>query len=180
MLSRSPLWLVAPVSSLSPPSLCFYGSAHPSQSHSPPQLEVAALGCRPHSRIPWLEALMLLLLLLLQLFQALWCHLKEGPALMPRVWVTTREGEREREREIQWGGASKHQGYAVCSHLVTWDIKTFLVEKPAHTYWCNWADAAFVDQSGLLLNKTVSKRSVVTFFCLLLLLYFKMNCFFEF
>lgn len=94
-----PLWLVAPITSLSPPSLCFYGSAHPSQSHSPPQLEVAALGCRPHSRIPWLEALMLLLLLQQQLFQALWCHLKEGPALMPRAWVTTREGERERERD---------------------------------------------------------------------------------
>lgn len=61
---------------------------------TPSQLEVAALGCRPRSRLPWLEALMLLL------FQALWCHLKEGPALIPgAVSQSQGEGGREGRRE---------------------------------------------------------------------------------
>lgn len=163
MFSRSPLWLVAPVTSLSPPSLCFYGPPLPVSLAS--SAGSSCLGCRPHSRIPWLEALMLLLL---QLFQALWCHLKEGPALMPRAWVTTREGERERER------FSEEEHLNIRGMLFV-PILSHETLKPS--WWKN--QRTHIGVTGLMqLNKTVSKRSVVAFFCLLLLLYFKMNQFF--
>lgn len=90
--ANDPFWLVAAVTSLPCLSLCcclFWGFFLVSCFISaltftlslpltqPPQLEVFPLGWRPRSRISWLEALLLLL------FPALWCHRKEGPAIIP-------------------------------------------------------------------------------------------------
>lgn len=121
-LTSDPLWLVATATSLSPLSLVVsFFSLNPicpsvPLTHALPQLEVAALSCRPRSRLSWLEALMLLL------FPALWCHLKEGPAHIPRAVSQSQGGWAGSEDERAFSDEEAHsiQTTIFVSHVVTW------------------------------------------------------------
>lgn len=108
---------------------------------TPSQLEVAALGCRPRSRLPWLEALMLLL------FQALWCHLKEGPALIPGAVSQSqgeggREGGREEGREDERRFSEEevqsiknnNGGKMFARHVVTGEMATVYMQWKTATH----------------------------------------------
>lgn len=128
--ANDPLWLVAPATSLSPLSLLFFlpRPSLPPSLHPPFSCKwlpwVAGLAAGSHDWKP----------LMLLLFQALWCHLKEGPG--PHPW----SGESEPERGKEGGrrrGDSVRKRYTASKYqwmysVVTWEIaKVYKVRKTA-------------------------------------------------
>lgn len=114
----------------------FVFMAHPSQSHSPPQLEVAAwvadLTAGSGSSNAAAAAAAAISSPLMS---------SEGGAGPHAQSVSHNQRRRKREREIQWGGASKHQGMLFVPILSHETLKPSWW-KNQRTNWCNWADAA--------------------------------------